>query len=747
MKLNTKSMLLGAIASSVAFHAYAQPETQQLEEIVVTAQRRETRLQDTPISVTALTASALEARGIRNLNALDSYTPNLQLNNGKPDGGGSAASATIRGVGQNDFQFPNDPGVGTYIDGVYLARTLGGLMSIMDVERVEVLRGPQGTLFGRNTIGGAINITTQPPKNDFGGTASLTYGSYNRVEAKGSVNLPLIDGKLAARISAGIISADGLGEQIPTGVQLANEDRKIVRFALRATPSDDVTIDFAADYTRQRQNGGALKFIPNFPSTSGLTEGIFNPILAPIQNAQLGLPAGTVFDSRWVTSGRYDNYGMAPQRDWFDAGGAALTVTWKASDALTLKSITAGRAIAAQIFTDLDTTPYSIVDTHDKQHDEQYSQEFQAYGSLMNGRVDYLLGGYFFKELARDRNSVHIYPGTLQTVGFEISQIADLGLDVTNYAGFGQVGFTIVDGLKFTVGFRENYEQKRLNREFTHLEGGDVFIPYQVLSKSWRSFTPKFGLDWKPSRDILVYASYAEGFKSGGWNPRPLSVSAGERAFNPETIKTYEIGTKTQWLDRRLTLNLTSFYSKYSDIQLQALIGLPDGTITSDTQNAGKVTIKGAEAELVAKPIPEASIQISAGYIDNKYTELSPGTDVKIWNKLPDTPKWTLNFGADYVFNFLGLGELTPRVDVSYRSTIYKDAVNSPEIAQSGYWLTNARISFVPERLNNLQLELYGTNIFDKKYISYGQNIGANGFSVAGYGRPREIGVTAKYKF
>lgn len=755
MNLETKALLLGAITVTATCPALAQdaPATSEdaaLEEVVVTAERRETRLQDTPISVTALNATALEARGVRNLSALDTYTPNLQLNSGRP-GGGSAASATIRGIGQNDFQFPNDPGVGMYIDGVYLARTLGGMMSVVDVDRIEVLRGPQGTLFGRNTIGGAISITTRPPSDRFEGTASLTYGSYDRVDAKGSINVPLIEGKLAARLTAGYISADGVGEQVLTGVKLGNEDRQVYRLAVRGTPSDDVTFDFAADFTRQRENGYPTNLRTNFPSTLGLIENILTPFLAPIQNAQLGLAADSTYDERWASPSRYDNYGTVRPRDWYDGGGVSLTSKWEVSDALTLKSITAFRTLEAQLSNDLDLSPYSIISTDDHQRDDQYSQELQAYGSLFDSRVNYLFGVYGFSETARDHNTIPIFPGTLTQLPpfippFEISQVADLGLKVSNYAAFGQVGVNVADGLKVTLGFRQNYEKKRFTRQFTHLEAGDVFIPHEELTKDWSSFTPKLGLDWKATEDVLLYASYAEGFKSGGWNPRPTSGAEGTNAFDPETVETYEVGAKTQWFDRRVTLNVAGFRSIYSDIQIQTLTAV-NGVQLVETENSGESRIYGAEVELSARPAPEATIQLTAGYLTNEYTKLNPGTEVSIDDKLPDAPRWSFTGGADYRIIVPGIGELTPRVDVSYRSKTYKDGINTPQLAQASYWLTNARLAYTPTWGNNLELQLYGSNIFDEEYITFGQNASVNAAIISGYGRPREWGLTAKYSF
>lgn len=733
-------------SSETASPDHAKVSDTQVEEIVVTAQRRESNLQDTPIAITALSSAALDARGVKNIGNLENFAPNLQINQGRPDGGGSTAAITIRGVGQNDAQFPNDPGVGLYVDGVYSARSYGGLIGLLDIERIEVLRGPQGTLFGRNTIGGAVNIVTTPPSQELGGKVSLLYGSYDRVEAKASLNAPLITDKLAMRLSAGFTRADGLGRQIPTGEPMANENRKVVRLALRATPSDDVTIDLVADYTRQRQNPSAGKMLTAVPSTTGLIEGLFNPVIAGIENAQLGLPASSRFDNRFVTNNRYDNYGTAPLADNLDSGGAALTVAWKASDALTIKSITAGRAYKAHIALDQDYSPYSIISTDDRQNQEQYSQELQAFGSLVDGRLRYLLGLYYFKEIARDNNRVSIVPNTLPVAGFEIAQIADLNLSATNYAAFGQIDFDIVDSLTLTVGVRQNHENKRFTRQFTHLQGGDVFIPYQVLEKSWDSFTPRFGLNWKATQDAMLYASYAEGFKGGGWNPRPTTAAAGVRPFEPESIKTVEVGAKTQWFDRRLTFNVAGFYSRYKNIQLPVAYGLPDGTLVIETQNAGESEIKGLEVELIARPVPAASVQIGYGYFDNKYVSIVPGASITSSNRLPDAPKHTLNIGADYRFDLGQTGKLTVRGDAAYRSQVFKDAVNTALIRQPSFWLVSGRITWTSED-ERFGIQVFGNNLFDTKYLATGFDASSLGEIVGFYGRPREFGVQGSYRF
>lgn len=750
-------LLAGACMSTVAIAAQPVPEAGagteasassdvHVEEIIVTAQRRETNLQETPIAITALSGGALDARGVKNIGNLENFAPNLQINQGRPDGGGSTAAITIRGVGQNDAQFPNDPGVGLYIDGVYSARSYGGLIGLLDVERIEVLRGPQGTLFGRNTIGGAVNIVTTPPSQEFNGHINLLYGSYNRFEAKASINAPLIADKLAMRLSAAFTRADGLGEQILTGRPMANENRKVVRLALRATPSDDVTIDLVADYTHQRQNPSAGKMLTAVPSTTGLIEGLFNPVIAGIENPQIGLPANAVFDNRFVTNNRYDNFGTAPLADNLDAGGAALTVSWKATDDLTIKSITAARAYKTHIALDQDYSPYSIISTDDRQHQEQYSQELQAFGSLLDGRLRYLLGLYYFKEIARDHNDVAIVPDTLPVAGFEIAQIADLGLSATNYAAFGQLDFDLLDSLTLTVGVRQNHENKRFNRQFTHLQGGDVFIPYQVLEKSWNSFTPRLGLNWKATEDAMFYASYAQGFKGGGWNPRPTSAAAGVRPFEPESIKTAELGAKTQWLDRRLTLNVAGFYGRYKNIQLPVAYGLPDGTLVIETQNAGESEIKGLEVELLARPVREASIQIGYGYFDNKYVSIVPGASITASNRLPDAPRHTLNIGADYRFDLGEMGKLTVRGDAAYRSKAFKDAVNTPLIGQAGFWLVSGRISWTSQD-DRFGIQVFGNNLFDKKYLATGFDASTLGEMVGFYGRPREFGVQGTYKF
>lgn len=738
------ALLSATMATPVHAQDQEQVEPQGLEEIVVTAQRRESNIQDTPIAVTALSSGAMEARGIKGLGNLENFAPNIQINQGRSDGGGSTAAITIRGVGQNDPQFPNDPGVGMYVDGVYSARTYGGLIGLVDIDRIEVLRGPQGTLFGRNTIGGAVNIVTTPPAQEFSGHASLLYGSYNRVEVKGSVNVPLVEDKLAARISAGFTRADGLGEQIDTGRDLSNENRKVVRAALRGTPGDDVIIDLVADYTRQRQNSTSGTIVAVVPSTSGLIEGIFNPILAPMANASLGLPANSVFDGRFVSGKRYDNFGRAPLADDLDSGGASLTVQWKPTDTLTLKSITAARAYKTHIALDADMSSYSIISTNAVQHQEQYSQEFQAFGSVLDGRLRYLLGLYYFKEIARDHNNVDILPGTLQTVGFEIGQISDIALDSTNYAAFGQFDFDVLENLTLTVGLRQNHENKRFTREFRHFEGGDIFIPYQVLEKSWNSFTPRFGISWKVTDDALLYGSYAEGFKGGGWNPRPAAANIGVTPFEPERIKTYEIGAKTQWLDRRLTLNVAGFTSDYSNIQLPVII--PPFNI--ETKNAGRSRIYGLEVELAARPVPEATIQIGYGYFQNEYRSIAPGATgtFALTDKLPDAPSHTLNIGADYRFDLGSAGSLTLRGDGSYRSSAFKDAVNTTQIRQPGFWLASGRITWATDD-KQFSVQVFGNNLFDKKYLAAGLDASVLGEINGFYGRPRELGVQASYRF
>ena len=720
-----------------------------LSEIVVTAERRPTRLQDTPISITALTEISLQERGVGDLRQLDQFVPNLQLNPGRPDGGGSNAQATIRGIGQQDYLFPNEPGVGTYLDGVYIARTAGGLQSLVDIEQIEVLRGPQGTLFGRNTIGGAINIVTSAPTENATGHFSATIGRYNRAELKGTLSGPLVADKLFGKFSFGEIRADGYGEQILTGHHLGNENRQVARFALRYLATGSLELTLAGDYTHQRQSGQVGTLLAVVPSTTGLIQGLFNPIVAPAIDPRLGLPAGTVFDGRFVTGDPFRNYGTRPSIDDYDTGGVSLTAEWRLSDSLKLNSISAVRGFSTHTLRDSDNSPYDIATPEDRQSGSQLSEELHLQGSAFEHHMTYLLGTYVFSERAKDAIRVLLADGTYEVTGvpaLDINEDPTLHLHTENYAAFGQATYSILPDLDLTLGLRENFEHKKFTRYAVHPDTGEVFVPLQNLYVSNSSFTPKAGLEYRLTPTELLYFSFSRGFKSGGFNPRPTSGYTDTRPFAPEKASTYEVGSKLTIPDIKGTLNLALFRTDYTDVQLPVIRAVGNSPVT-EIQNAGDSEILGGELEAAINPTRALRLQFGAGYLSNHFKRIDPASTVTRNDQLPDAPRWTLNGGAAYTIDLPDQSPLILRADASYRSLAYKNIPNTVAIAQAGYCLVNARITWEPARFNGFDVQLYVENATDRRYLTNALDVSPLGYLEGLYGMPRTFGVTVDYRY
>ena len=419
----TRSILLsaaiGAVLTPMTGAAQSSGNEPRLEEIIVTAQRREQDLQDTPLSIVALNSEALAQRGMTNLRNVTNYMPNVEVTvTNRPTAGGSAYAAWIRGVGTGDYAYPTDPGVGLYVDGVYLARTLGGLMSISDIERIEVLRGPQGTLYGRNTIGGAVNVITSQPNlsGPAEGSVALRFGEDGRLDAQGHINGALVDDRVGGKLAVGVFTSDGYGKRLFDGIDTNDEDRLVVRGGLRVKFSDIAELDLRGDFSRQR-NTGLLSHATSFYDVPPALVARFNEIAAPVQAAALGLPAGTVYDSRWVIRDAYATYSGSPLQDDYDIGGASATITISPSDAFSFKSITAWRTLETEIRVDGDTSPFTISSTHERIDDEQFSQEFQISGELFDNRFRYLAGVFYFSEDGRGWRFSESFHGVYEVTG------------------------------------------------------------------------------------------------------------------------------------------------------------------------------------------------------------------------------------------------------------------------------------------------------------------------------------------
>ncbi|MDA5192529.1 TonB-dependent receptor [Govanella unica] len=819
------SMMALAMASAATA---AEPNADvgyTLEEIVVTAQKREERLQDTPISITAFTGAALAEKSVFNLQAIAQFTPNVEINNGRADGGGSSFNAYIRGIGQQDFLFPTEPGVGLYVDGVYLARTSGGTLALSDIARIEVLRGPQGTLYGKNTVGGAINIySLQPDANGpVTGAIEGTTGRFNRSDVKAHVMFPIIDGVLAAKISGAALHRNGFGERVQDGRDLGNENKQVGRFELRWTPSSAWDISLRGDFQRQKQNGpvgsiinrfasdvvlpdlevdgngqaiaGAFKpcnvsagsfdpglstcglvfnpgGLPNGMGLQGLTfDDIYNKFVVPNINSQLGLPAGSRYDGRWVTGDPTISNGTSPSLDNNRVWGLSLTAAWSPSDEITIKSISAYRELSSQSPRDGDHTPYPVVYTANDIHQSQFSQELQLGGSSMNDRLKWLVGGFYMREHAYDDNTVNMMSGiySYYPLGLTFNYLPYNEIWIDTWAVFGQGTYELTDRLSLTVGGRYSKDKKKYYQDHllsevpgTGTGGLENYVGPRTLKDSWGSFTPKVALDFKATDDVLLYASYAKGFKGGGWSPRPTQQNDSDLSYDPEILNTFEVGTKTAWFDNRMTFNVAGFYSIYKDVQVTTVDSGSNGSLLLLTRNVGEARLYGLEAELVARPMQGLDLNMAVGYLHSEWHKLNiVDANLKLSNKLVDSPKWTLNMGAQYRLPISeNFGSLVLRGDASFRSLTWKDPFNvtrapasrpgdkitERRMAQDAYWLVNTRLSWTNPS-DNWEVALFVTNLLDKRYFTSMLPVDNFGYDEAYVGRPREWGLSASYKF
>lgn len=723
-------------------------------DIVVTARRRSESIQKVPISIIAVTGATLRNQGVQDLKQFSSFAPGVSINNGRADGGGTTAQIFIRGVGQNDYLIPNEPGVGLYVDDVYVASSSGALNSLGDVQSIEVLRGPQGTLYGKNTIGGAIRITTvKPDLEKFSGSASVAGGSYNRIDISAGVNIPLAD-TLALRVSGISRHTDDLQKRYldKDGDGQGNINQDAARAVLLWKPSSDFDLTISGDYTRIRQHqpyGGNIGYVPG---ASPLVDALNNEYYPRI-NAALGLPADARFDARWATAP--DAVGATgPNSDHYNIWGVSATANLRLTSDISLKSITAFRRVTGFAGRDGDSSPYPLLETVSYDNNKQFSQEFQLNGSSFGDRFKWTTGLYYMHQDLENRVVANLWTGLVTTsipIDFDARSLSQLNGDT--YAVFGQGTFDITPRLHLTGGVRYNREERDFRNDWYFLiqprsytcPGLDVTGTFIACKSTDNVVTPAASLSYDISSDKLVYLSYSDGFKVGGWTPRLFSQQS-LRRYLPERLKAYELGLKTSWFDRRLTFNVDVFQSDYTNLQLTTIQADSTGAPQPTVQNAGAARIRGVESDLAIRLGGGTRIQGGLSYLDGEYRRLDPGVSFPLSAKLPETPKLSLSGSVEQTFE-LTRGKIIARLDATYRSKTYKEANNVEAVAQRPYGLLNARISYTLPN-DNVTFAAYATNLTDKRYLVSGIDV-ASTFSLyeAYYGRPREFGGEVSYRF
>ena len=759
----------GLMISTPVLAQEAAAEEADNGEIVVTARRREENLSDVPVAVTAYSGAQLEAQGALDITDLGDTTPNVTLENSR--GTNSTLTAFIRGVGQQDPVSGFEAGVGIYLDDVYLNRPQGAVLDIYDVERIEILRGPQGTLYGRNTIGGAVKYVTRQLPQEFALKARATYGTYNQAEGVVTVSAPIGDivrvGGSVARLSRG-----GFGDNLTlTGVENYNKDVWAARGSVELGGYDaPVLIRISGDYTRDKsdaRNGHRL-------ITSLLTG-------APVLN--------DVFDTR---------SGLNTPKQDVKAYGFAINAAAQLTDTVTLKSISAWRKDRSFTPIDFDSLPSVDVDVPALYRNQQISQEFQLLyeGDRLNG----LVGFYYL-----DADSSTQFDVILGTTGTllnlpGLNAYTEGEVKTKTWSVFGDFTFDLTEQLALSVGGRYTNDERRsrILRQ-TKIGGssplfGGTAIPIATVTNftgaaKFTDFNPRASVSFKPNDDHMLYASYAQGFKGGGFDPRgdariaPDTDRNGIRSyqeiydfflFDPETVDSYELGWKGNLGGARFAL--TGFYGDYKNVQIPGSVGVDangDGIFESFagvTTNAAKANFKGVELETFARFARDFAGDGSAltfngtlGYIDGQYKSyIVGGVDVSNLRRIQNTPKWTASATLA-----LELGAFNASTTYSYRSKTNQFEVPSPFLDQKGYGLFDANVTWASDD-DRFSLGLHGKNLFDKEYITSGYqflsvapdgtprrngagnvipSLGREGIVTAFYGNPRQVFLTAGLKF
>ncbi|HEY0315490.1 MAG TPA: TonB-dependent receptor [Sphingomonas sp.] len=719
-----------------------------LEVITVTARKQTENLEKTPISITAFTAARLEAQGITAINRIQDFTPNLTFANIPANSGiASNAAVYIRGIGQNDFAPTVDPGVGIYVDGVYLGRSAGAVFDLIDVDSVEVLRGPQGTLFGRNTIGGAINVTSIQPSDKFIAKGDIKYGTDNRINVRGVVSGPLADG-IYAKIAGGIFSQDGYVDAPNLGKKLGNQDTKMVRGAIRVAPAGSpVEVTIAGDWSRDKSNGAPVVIKGIDMSDTGsfvfLNDALAlgNPALC-FNAANAGNTA--CYNNRVVS--KDTNYATGKTYSDLEIWSLSGTAKWHVSDAVELKSITAYRHVSGSFAQDRDGSNLPINYVSDDFLQKQWSEELQLTGKALDKRLSWVAGFYYYHESGFDLNPVNFLVGGAESGGY---------YNYNDWAVYGQGTYKITDKLSLTAGLRYTQDRKKFLPDqyvtanfppFFSDPIGTPVVPHETVKANANRATPMVNLAYQWTPGFMVYATYSQGFKGGGYTQRIFPPEASLPSFKPESVDSYEAGFKWVGFDNHLRLNADGYYTSYSDMQLLVADASRVGPFIT---NAGRARITGFEAEATLIPAEGWRLAASAGLTDARYTRLDNGVEgLTLDSRFVLIPKWTLSGSIEKDIDLGGAGMIVPRVDWSYRSGVYTNAngVDTPALYQPAYSLFNASVRWHDAR-SHYNFTAGVDNIGNKKYMTYGDDSPSFGYYIASYDRGRQWYVKAGFSF
>ena len=723
-------------------------------DIVVTARKRAESAQSVPISITAFGDEKIRDFTIRNVTEVAQQTPGLYI--APSPVSSSGVLLAIRGQSQGDVLLTLDSSVGVYVDGVYYPRQLGINSAFTDLERIEVLKGPQGTLYGKNTTGGAISITTRQPDLDHvEGFASATVGNYDRIDVSGALNLPIVQDLAALRVSGKRSKRGGFGED-SLGNALADEDSISFRGHLLIHPASGTSITLSGDYLKIDEGGQITRLASVNPYPAALPLATPTGLLtatalqAGLATTPAGLAAARNLLLSYIGGDPYHSYASTPQFSRVSRWGVSADLRQDLTSVITLRSITAYSETTRSSAADIDGTPFRLFEPTFDTQSQVFSQELQIAKDSKSG-IDWILGGYYSLETGHEFvTSTSLVPINATNPGINEGDVRNKSIAV-----FGQAYYSITDTLRLTGGLRYTSETKSLVSSNRTALGCN--IPASLISgpgcraffkNTWDNVSYLASLDWRVRPDTLLYVKHSRGFKGGGENIRGSAASpASFLPFSPETVLDYEAGMKTDLLDRRLRINLAAFYSDYKDIQRSTAVAL-GGVVSTLITNATSAKIKGGELEVTAAPTPQFTLTSSISYIRAKYGAF---LDAQIGDRSDEPfpiPKWTVASNATYAVPLAwGSLRLTASYiwqdDVDYRGS----AVIDSAVTQPAFGLVNGRAALVLDE-HKVEVAFFVKNLLNKNYIVGGIDLDRSiGFNMNVLGAPRTFGVDLTKRF
>jgi iron complex outermembrane recepter protein len=730
---NAVAAVLG-LATLAAVPLAIADEQLQLEEVVVTAQKRSENLQQTPVAVTALSADTLQQRNVATTQDLMQVTPGLQVATQAAGDGAGSATFFLRGMGQERSGNGQEPAVGIYIDDIYYPSLEGTIFSIVDLSQIEVLRGPQGTLFGRNTIGGAIRYTTQKPTDDFSATATATVGSYGRNDITGSLNIPL-NSMFDVRVTVGRLQTSGYVRQQDGDAPAGGTETELARIAVRAKLTDDLTADLTIQDSRQYLDGfpytrpGPIVPGPLFPTWYNL-----NPT-----------HAGNLYGNEYASQCVYCQAGTGANREFSETRtpNGTFVVNWNVAGDLSVKSLTGWTRVDNSNYSDQDGTPLPIFQAYNSSTDTATSEELQVNDKNFDNHLVWVGGLYYYHELAVTSPSSYTTqalpppePGIpLQFVGVGTTTPTPVSTRTTDsYAAYINGTYHLTDKFSLLGGFRYSDDVK----DATYVGVAPAHADFS--SNTWLA-----GMQYQWTDTIMSYAKVSTGFRAGGFNPPGTAPPIPFIAFQPEYDRSYEIGARMDFFDERLRINPTIFYNNWTNIQVQSAVPVIGEGLELELQNAGRAHTDGFELEAEAKVTQALLLFANVATLSTKYESIGNASGITVNSYFERAPTLTYGAGGTYTYD-LASGKLRTTANWSWQAQQHSTPTDDDTLILPSYGLLNARLEYA--LATHWTFATFGTNLLNKVYYVGGVNYSANvGSPLYNLGRPREWGASVRYSF